>query len=337
MAKPRLAPSVARAIAAVSIAGALGTPLQLAAGAPALERVATIELAGVKGRIDHLSVDVKGHRLFVAALGNDTVEVLDTDTHARRTLGGMGEPQGVLYVPDANRLFIANGSADRVDIVDGASLQGLGRIDRLPDADNVRYDPAARKVVVGYGRGALRLVDPASGEAVGGIRLPGHPESFQIERSGRRAFVNVPTAHAVVVADLEKRSIVATWTTGRAFGNYPMALDEANHRLFVGTRMPAELLVMDSESGAVVATLAIGGDTDDLFYDAERKRIYAICGEGRIDVVRQDAPDRYTLQETIPTAPRARTGLFVPDESRLYVAAPASGDAPARVLVFRVH
>ena len=325
-----------KAAAVAMLTGTLLAPMAVHA-APALELVKTISLPGVKGRIDHLSVDAKGQRLFVAALGNDTVEVLDTQRDERRTIAGLGEPQGVLYVPGSRRLFIANGSADRVDIVDATSLQVLNRIDDMPDADNLRLDVTTHKVVVGYGRGALRFIDPDTGQVASEIKLPGHPEAFQLERAGHRAFVNVPTSHAVIVVDLEKRAAVASWGTGGTFANFPMALDESSHRLFVGSRMPAALLVIDTESGKVVAKLPIGGDADDVFFDADRKRIYAICGEGKVDIIRQDGPDRYLAEESIETAKGARTGLLVPEESRLYVAAPAKGPSPARVLVFRVR
>jgi len=206
--KPGLASALLTGFAAHAAAALLMPAPVLAA--PALELVSAIELPGVKGRIDHFSVDVKGHRLFVAALGNDTVEVLDTQRDRRQSIRGLGEPQGVLYVPASNRLFIANGSAGRVDVVDATSLRTLRRIDGMADADNVRYDAAAQKVVVGYGKGALRFIDPATGESAAEIALPGHPESFQVARAGRRAFVNVPSAHAVVVVDLGKRAVVAT-------------------------------------------------------------------------------------------------------------------------------
>jgi hypothetical protein len=159
-----------------------------------------------------------------------------------------------------------------------------------------------------------------------------------MEASGRRAFVNVPTAHTVVVVDRQKRETLAKWDLPLlALSNFPMALDESAHRLFVGIRTPSRLLVFDTDSGNVVAKLPIGGDTDDLFFDTERKRIYAICGEGRVDVILQESPDRYVEEESVKTAPRARTGLFTPEDGTLYVAAPADGATPARVLVFRVH
>jgi DNA-binding beta-propeller fold protein YncE len=312
------------------------------AAAPALAQApvaleATIEMPDVKGRIDHFAADVKGHRLFVAALGNNTVEVLDTagNKHAR-SLVGFGEPQGIAYLPESKLLYIANGSADRVDVLDGESLALVKRIPSLADADNVRYDAAARVVIVGYGKGALRLLRAKDGEAAGEIRLAGHPESFQLEANGPRAFVNVPTAQQVAVVDREKRAVLATWPVP-VRANFPMALDEKGKRLFVGARSPAELLVYDTESGRIVVRLPIGGDSDDIFYDAPRARLYVVCGEGRIDVLRQETPDRYVHEASIKTAPRARTGLFVPEDDKLYVAAPAAGKAAARILVYRTR
>ena len=302
----------------------------------ASELVATIPLTGVKGRIDHLAADPGRHRIFIAALGNDTVEVIDTRSNQRRTISGLGEPQGVIYLPDSDRLFIANGAGNRVDVVDVASLSVERRISDMSDADNVRYDVAARKVWVGYGQGALRMLDAASGESGGEVALPGHPESFQLERSGSRAFVNVPSANKVIVVDRLKRQIVGRWETPAASANFPMALDEQGHRLFVGTRSPPALLVYDTESGKVTARLPIAKDTDDLFFDGEHNRIYVVCGDGKVDVFRRETPDRYVRVESIETAPRARTGLFVPEEGRLYVAAPAVGATSARILVYRV-
>lgn len=317
----------------------LGLILTIVSGtskAIATELIATIPLTGVKGRIDHLSADPARHRIFIAALGNDTVEIIDTQSNERRTISGLREPQGVAYLPDSDRLFIANGGGDRVDVVDVASLSVLRRIGDMADADNLRYDVAARKIWVGYGRGALRMLDAASGESVDAISLPGHPESFQLERSGSRIFVNVPNARKVIVVDRLRRKIVGQWDTPDASANFPMALDEQGHRLFVGTRSPPELLVYDTESGNVTARLAIAKDTDDLFFDREHARVYVVCGDGKVNVFRREAPDRYAMVETIETAPRARTGLLVPEEGRLYVAAPAVGKTSARILVYRV-
>jgi YVTN family beta-propeller protein len=303
-------------------------------GAP-LEPVATISMPGVKGRIDHLAVDVERHRLFVAALGNDSVEVLDTATRRHvKSVPGFGEPQGVLHLPASNRLFVASGRAGRVDVLNGTSLTRIQRISNLPDADNLRYDARSSRVVLGYGDGALRVMESERPDSAWDIRLPGHPESFQLEKSGTRVFVNVPDARQIAVVDRAKGVVSATWSTGNARANFPMALDEAGRRLFVGARTPAILLVYDIERGQSVAELPIGRDTDDIFFDAERKRVYVICGEGRIDVLRQKTPDTYVHETSVKTAPRARTGLFVPEEHRLYVAAPAARATPARILIY---
>src|SRR5258706_31644 len=322
------------------IFGALLFPaagLAHAAGPAMLELEATIPLPGVKGRIDHFTIDTRRNRLFVAALGNDTVEIVDLKQNRHeRSLAGFGEPQGVLYVPDQDRIYVANGKADRGDILDAASLAVRKRLE-AEDADNLRLDQKGRTVLVGYGKGALRILDPSTEQALGEIKLAGHPESFQLEEAGPRVFVNVPTAKQITVVDRVKRSVVAKWDTAGAAQNFPMALDEATQRLFVGARSPAVLLVYDTATGKVIAKLPIGQDTDDIFFDAARKRVYVICGEGRIDIFSQESADKYSPAGSVQTAPRARTGLFVPGSGKIYVAAPAAGSSPARVLAYRVH
>jgi hypothetical protein len=293
-----------------------------------LEPIATIEMPGVKGRIDHFAFDGAHRRLFVAALGNDTVEVLDIGQNRReRSVRGFHEPQGIGYIGSENRLYVANAGGG-VDVLDATSFSRVKHVQALDDADNVRYDARAGTVFVGYGSGALRMLDAKNGE----IALAGHPESFQLESNGPRIFVNVPTARHVAVVDRVKRAVVATWPVP-AKANFPMALDEQGRRLFVGARSPALMLVYDIDKGSVVARAQIGGDTDDLFFDARRKLVYVVCGEGRVDVLGQQG-DKYVLEQSVKTAPRARTGLFVAEENRLYVAAPATGRSPARVLVF---
>jgi DNA-binding beta-propeller fold protein YncE len=314
--------------------GAIGSVR--AAGGTVLELEASIPMPGVKGRIDHFAVDTKRNRLFVAALGNDTVEIIDMKHNRHeRSLAGFGEPQGILYFRDHDRIYVANGKADRVDILDADSLKVRKRLDS-EDADNLRLDRKGGKVVVGYGKGALRFIDPASEEVSGEVKLSGHPESFQIEEAGSRVFVNVPTANHIAVVDRVKRALIGKWDTAGAGANFPMALDESGQRLFVGARRPAVLLVYDTATGKVVAKLPIGEDTDDIFFDSTRKRVYVICGGGRIDIFSQDTPDKYSLSSSVQTAPRARTGLFVPSTRRLYVAAPAVGESLARILVYRV-
>jgi hypothetical protein len=212
----------------------------------------------------------------------------------------------------------------------------LGAIDDLDDADNVRYDARTRRIYVGYGDGALAVIDPDKITKLADIKLPGHPESFQLETAGKRIFINVPSARQIVVVDRDERSVVAHWPRREAAANFPMALDEANHRLFVGCRKPAKLLVLDTSSGSMAASADCCGDTDDLFYDVANKRIYVSGGEGCISVFEPMDPDHYALMETIRTAAGARTSLFVPPMGKLYLAVPHRGAQGAEIRVFRV-
>lgn len=292
-----------------------------------------IELPDVKGRIDHFGIDADGQRLFVAALGNNTVEVIDLKSNKHvRSLKGFAEPQGIQLVAAAKRIYVSNGKADRVDVLDAATYAVLKRIDGLGDADNIRYDAAAQLVYVAY-EGGLRVLDAMTGEPTGDLKLRGHPESFQLEKAGPRIFVNLPGMREVAVLDRARGAVNVSWKLDGASANYPMALDEATHRLFVATRNPPLLLVFDTESGKIVAKQKVGGDSDDVFFDADAKRVVVVCGEGAVNLFRQQDPDHYSLEKTIKTAPRARTGFLF--AGRLYVAAPAS-NGPASVTAYEL-
>lgn len=295
----------------------------------------TVELPDVQGRIDHMSVDVKGQRLFVSALGNNTVEVIDVKAGKRiKTITGLAEPQGVLYVPGTDRLYVANSKDGSVRIFDGTSYALLKTIDYGEDADNLRYDSEHQRVYVGYGGGALGEIDN-QGNKSGETKLGSHPESFQLEKGSAKIFVNLPKSRKVIVVDRDKRAVTASWSTGMAFANYPMALDEKDHRLFVVTRMPARLLVFNTDSGSIVQKLSAIGDSDDVFYDAARKRIYATGGEGGISVFEQQDADHYKEIGRINTVKGARTGFFSPELDRLFVAVRRQGSQPASIRIFQ--
>ena len=301
-----------------------------------LKLTRTIPLPGVKGRFDHFAVDVKGRRLFVAALGNNTLEVLDVAGSKRlKTISGLSKPTGVLYLAGSNRIGVANGDEGGFKLFNGATYALVKTVASLEDADNVRYDRKADAIYVGYGAGALGSIDAGSGRKSGSIKLPGHPESFQLEQGGNRVFVNVPDAGQVVVIDRQRGNVAATWPMGEFKANFPMALDEAHGRLFIGCRRPARLLVLDAASGKRVEDLAISGDTDDLFYDAGRKLIYLSCGEGVIDVIEQQDADHYRTRERVATAAGARTSLFSAELDEFYLAVPQRGDRPAEIRIYR--
>ncbi len=306
-------------------------------GSSSMALVRTIPLGDVEGRIDHLAVDATGTRLWVAALGNDTIEVIDLESGTRlQSIDAAKEPQGVCLIPETNRIVVASGEDGMCRTFDTARniVASLGSLD---DADNVRYDPREKRLYVGYGKGTLAVVDCEKGVKLADIRLAGHPESFQLERQGRRIFVNVPTAGHVAVVDRDQAAVVAIWPISDAGANYPMALDEVSKRLFVVARKPAKLLVLDSESGKNVATLDCCGDADDIFYDAARRQLYVSGGEGCISVFQQEGADRYTLKSTVPTVAGARTSLFVPETSRLFLAVPRSIDHAAEVREYRIQ
>lgn len=313
---------------------------------PALTLKTRIALPNVNGRMDHFAVDVKGQRLFVSALGNHTAEVLDLQAGRRvRTLADLDEPQGQFYDASSNRLFVATGDG-ATRIYDGTTFQLLQTVKFSDDADNIRYDARSRRVVVGYGgekalrgrpagSGVLTFLD-TSGKQSEEIVVDAHPESFQFEKGGTRVFVNVPDKKEVQVADAAKGTTVARWPTTAA-ACFPMALDEAHQRLFTGCRRPAQLLVYDTLTGKTVASPEIVGDTDDLFYDAQRSRVYIIGGQGFIDVLQQKDPDHYDRIARFATPAGTRTGLFVPELRRLFAAVPHRGTQSSEILVYEAN
>ena len=308
--------------------------LARAQAAQPLRLETTIELPDVQGRIDHMSIDVKGERLFVSALGNNTVEVIDLKAGKRaKTIGQLKEPQGVLYLPKADRLYVANAADGSVRVFNASSYAPLKTLDYGNDADNLRYDSAHDRVYVGYGSGALGEIDSDSNK-IGDIQLDAHPESFQLENNSPRIYVNLPKSRKVAVLDREKHTILTTWKTDMAFANYPMALDESEHRLFVVTRMPARLLVFDTNTGNIVQTLPAVGDCDDVFYDRTRKRIYASGGDGGISVFQEEDPDHYTESARIATVRGARTSFFSPELDRLFLAVRRQGSQSAAIQIF---
>jgi hypothetical protein len=278
---------------------------------PPLAPRTSIPLPNVEGRLDHAAADPATQRLFFAALGNDTLEIVDVSAGKRlHTITGLRRPTGALFLAELNLLVVANGEDGTCRFYDGTSYAERGRIAGLDDADNLRFDPKAERVYVGYGDGALGIIDPVTMRLMGSIPLKNHPESFQLEDDGPRIFVNVPDAKQIAVVDRAAGKVVATWMLEDVSANFPMALDEKQHRLFVGCRRPARLLAFDTQSGKRVAETPIGGDVDDLFLDVATNRLLASCGEGYIDVFRFEPSSGLTRTHRFHTAAGARTGIL---------------------------
>src|SRR5437667_5802616 len=300
--------------------------------------VQEIPLPNVGGRIDHFTFDGRRKRVIGAALGNNTVEVVETlagrDIHM---ITGAADPQGVAYVGEFNKLFVANGTDGKLRIYDGDSFKLLDTVDIGEDADNVRYDPAEKKVYVAFGGdegGGIAVLDAASGKRLEDVaKLDAHPESFQIATSKPVIYANIATKAKVVLIDRNTHK-VTDWLLRTGKANYPMALDEADHRIFVVTRRPAQLVVIDSDSGAMVASVACVNDADDLYYDAGRKRIYIPGGEGFLSVIQQTDRDHYQSMAKVPTTIGARTGLWYEKRDRFYLAVPAGSKQGAALWVY---
>jgi DNA-binding beta-propeller fold protein YncE len=338
MTKNRFALCVLLAMAAQGLAQSPMVPGQT----EPLVLIGAIPLPNVQGRIDHLGMDPKG-RLFVSALGNNTEEVLDLAAGTRtRSIAEIPKPQGVAYSPEANRLFVGSDEG-KLHVYDGATLEPIATVDFGDDVDNLRYDSASKRVYVGYGdeeAGAIAAVDATTNQRLPEeFRLGAHPESFQLERSGPNVYVNLPDLKQIAVINRSTGKITR-WSLDLD-GNFPMALDEADHRLFVVTRAPARLAVFDTNSGRSIVELPCVQNSDDVYYDAARKRIYVPGGEGYISVFQQKDVDHYQLLARVPSAVGARTAGYFGKGRKgfevFYLAVPARADHGAEVLLYSVQ
>lgn len=300
-----------------------------------------IPVPGVAGRLDHFTADAKRRRLFVSALGNNSLEVIDVFAgRVVHSIKGLAQPQGPLYVPGVDKLYVANAEDGKVRIYDGATYTLRKTIDFGKDPDNMRYDEASKTVFVGFGEddGGIAMIDPKTDERTGQVyKTEGHPESFQVEASGGHIFVNVPDAGFVVESIDRKSGAVTKWPLKGLRGNYAMALNEQDHRLYTITRKTPMMVVLNTETGNEVARMRVAGECDDVYFDASRKRIYVIGAEGFISVVQENDPDHYELLANVPSGVGVRTGYFFAKRDRFYVGVPAKGSEPAQVWTYEAE
>ncbi len=303
---------------------------------PDFHLIKTISLPHVSGRIDHLSIDLKSHRLFISALKCNSVIVLDLKTEKIiHRISGLENPQGVLYVSKLNKLFVSTAGDGKLFIYNATNYQLEKTIDFGDDADNLRYDSASGIVYVAYGSGGIGLVDAKNNRLIKKIPLDDHPEAFSINNQDSLIFVNIPDARELITISLKIGKVINKTSFISDFGNFPMAMDSVHHRLFVGYRFPPRMKVLDSRTMKTVTTLKIDHDADDIYYDAQKKQIYISCGGGYLEVIRQETPDTYKLQDRIKTAEGARTSLYVPQQKYFYLAVPKSEHNSAQIRIYQ--
>jgi DNA-binding beta-propeller fold protein YncE len=311
-----------------------------------LKLVKTIDVPGAR-HWDHFGVDLKGNRLFVTSEEEPAVEVFDLKTYEHlKTLSDFKEPHNVLPFPDLKQIYVVDGEASEIKILDYNSYKLIGHIPLTIDADPVVYDAASKYLyVVNGGREAktptclISVVDTASGKKLADMKLESNRlESMAIEKSGQRLFVNMTGINAIGVVDREKRAVVQTWPVTAAKDNVPLQYDEAAHRLFLATRKPSKLVVVNADNGKEVTSLDVADYVDDLAYDAAHHRLYIPGGggTGAVTVVAQKGADQYEVLATIPTKPGAKTARFAPELNKYYVGVPAKGAQSAQILVYDV-
>jgi DNA-binding beta-propeller fold protein YncE len=304
--------------------------------------VRIIPMPDVQGRFDHMAVDSKTGRIFAAVYGNDSVEVLEVQRgrRVRSIQAGLSKPQMVAYLPESNRIVVSNEGDGSCKIFDAETYKLIDTVKFSDDADQLRYDPVTKRVYVGYGDGAIGMFDATTNKRIeGDFELGAHPESFQLEEKGPRIFVNLASVSQIAIIDRITHKI-EKWKLEDAGTNFPMALDEEHHRLFVAARRPARLLVLDTDSGKAIASLPGAADTDDMAYDATRKRIYVPSGEGFIFVYQQIDPDRYERIAKIPSAIGARTSAYygqVGKHNSLYLAVPGRSNRGAELWIYETR
>lgn len=305
-------------------------------GQTALKLEKEITLPGIKGRIDHIDLNVKDQIAYVAALGNNTVGVVDLKKGTvLHSITGLSEPQGVAYIPKHHEIFIANGGTGECIFYNAITFQKTGSIKYNDDADDVRYDETADQIYVGYGSGGIGIIDAATHKSIAEIKLPAHPESFQLDVKAGKLWVNLPGSGSIGVVDIRQGKLVGQWKRLLPRSNFPMAYDAAGHRIIVGFRIPATLKVLDSRTGKEVYSSGMVGDVDDFYWDEKTKQILISGGGGSVNIFKQTG-ETYKQVADIKTRSGARTSLFVPELRLFLLAARENNNQPGSLLLYRL-
>ncbi|HTC61361.1 MAG TPA: YncE family protein [Candidatus Saccharimonadales bacterium] len=301
--------------------------------------------AMVKGRFDHLGIDMGGNRLFVVGEESQQVLVFDLATGKYIRSISVDHPHAVLYREDLQRIYITDEGKGVLNIYDGKTYSLLNSVALKVDTDSIGYDPATHYLYIDNGGDnahemftMLSVVDTTAGTKLADIKVDGDTlEAMSLEKSGDRLFLNNPAKNEVEVIDRKTNKIATVWPVKLGKGNATMALDEPAHRLFVGCRSGA-IVVFDTQTGKELQALTVGRGVDDLMFDPSSKRIYATSGgTGAVNVYKETDPDHYQSLGNVPSGPGAKTGLLVSQMSRLFVAVPPRGASPGEVYVYQIQ
>ena len=316
-------------------------PLVRAEAEAGLKLTKTIVLPSVAGRFDHFAFDAAGDRLFVAATGNHSVEIVNVKTGARiESLTGLGKPHGLAWVPDEGKLFVADGTLAALKVFAGSPLKVIASLPLSDDADDMVYDAQTGLLYVGHGGsspsvpGRIAVVNTRNNSVIDNLPASAHPEALDMDQEGKRIFANIADSSEVVVIDSTTHSIKATWKLSRAKDNVPIAFDRDDHALLVGCRTPARSVSLDDATGVEISDLPSAAGADDLFYEPQRHRAYLISGSGAVDIY-EVAPDKsLKAVDSVKTGPGAKTGLLVLSLESLFVAVPATSAQPAEIRMY---
>jgi DNA-binding beta-propeller fold protein YncE len=331
--------SIRQATALVVAAFALGASAQTPA--PAFELAKTIALNGVQGKFDHLAIDETGKRLFIAATGNHSVEVVDLKTDkVQQSIKGLGKPHGLAWIEATGSLYVADGLLRELRVYKGSPLALAGSIKLSDDADDMAYDETSHLLFVGHGGSdaanpaKVAIVNTEDFKLVFNLSVAAHPEALESDPAGKRAFANIADASEVAVIDATSKTVSGHWKLTKASDNVPMAFDGQHHLLYIACRKPATVIALDAVTGKEVASHSTVGGADDMFYDPALRRVYVIGGAGEVDAYQMDDANAFHVLAVLHTAAGAKTALFVPTQNLLYVGVPGVNGQSSEIRVF---
>lgn len=325
----------------IAIITSLLPPAACAQTSPALAPSRTIALTGVQGKFDHLAIDLAGNRLFAATPGNHSVEVIDLKSNkVEESITGLGKPHGLAWVASSGSLFVADGSLGELRVYRGSPFALTGEIKLSDDADDMVFDSASHRLFVAHGGGdpanpaRVAVVDTDLFAVIGNVAVAAHPEGLDIDPQGKRVFANIADSNEVAVIDIATKAVISRWKLTKCADNVPLAFDHEHNLLHLACRTPGTAIALDAANGKEVSSLPAAGGADDLFYDEALRRVYVITGSGEVDSYQVDEAKLLHALDVLPTAPGAKTGLFVQAQGLLYVGVPGTGGKPAEIRVY---